>query len=274
MLDGILARVRTQPSRTGSLIITLYGDAIASRGGTLALATLLEIFRALDVGDGVVRTAVSRLAAEGWLTRLHVGRHAFYRLHEHRLEETEKAARRIYGPLNPGRGRGVRIAILEPGQEEARQVLAAAGYGAVAPGVFIAPETAPAPPPDAVVLRGEAAAETLRRLAARAWKLDDIAVRYRAFLDTFPLSDPPEDDLAALLARMLLIHEWRRAVLRDPCLPAELLPPDWPGHPARARAATLYELLRPRSERWLDEHALSDTGTLPSAPLRRLRRFP
>jgi DNA-binding transcriptional regulator PaaX len=52
-----------------------------------------------------------------------------------------------------------------------------------------------------------------------------------------------------------------------------MLPFDWPGYDARVRVASLYAALRQRSERWLDRHALSDTGSLPSAPPGRLRSF-
>src|SRR4051794_8855212 len=102
MLESILTRLAGQPSRTGSLIITLYGDAIAPRGGSLWLGTLLEVFRAAGVGEGVVRTACSRLAADGWLARTRRGRNSFYRLAARGLAETETAAPRIYGPLAPG----------------------------------------------------------------------------------------------------------------------------------------------------------------------------
>ena len=68
-LDPVLAALRGAPSRTWSLIITLYGDAIVPRGGSVWLGTLLEFFRVLEIGDGVVRTAMSRLAADGWLGR-------------------------------------------------------------------------------------------------------------------------------------------------------------------------------------------------------------
>jgi phenylacetic acid degradation operon negative regulatory protein len=67
----------------------------------------------------------------------------------------------------------------------------------------------------------------------------------------------------ALVARTLLIHEFRRVVLRDPALPSALLPPDWPGRVARALAAQIYERLVPASERYLDTVARNEDGKLP-----------
>jgi len=45
-----------------------------ARGGSVWLGTLLEFFKTLDIDSGVVRTAMSRLATDGWLERNKVGR--------------------------------------------------------------------------------------------------------------------------------------------------------------------------------------------------------
>src|SRR5687767_8359362 len=63
LLDAFHART---PIRAGSLIVTIFGDAVAPRGGELSLASLVEIMAAFRIGAGVVRTALSRLVAEGW----------------------------------------------------------------------------------------------------------------------------------------------------------------------------------------------------------------
>src|SRR5579875_2924014 len=96
-LDPILSHLREGPSRTGSLIITLYGDAVMPRGGRLWLGTLLRLFEALGIGGNVVRTAMSRLAADGWLERRRVGRNSYYRLAEKGRDTFAAAATRIYG---------------------------------------------------------------------------------------------------------------------------------------------------------------------------------
>jgi phenylacetic acid degradation operon negative regulatory protein len=275
MLEAILARLRGQPSRTGSLIMTLYGDAIAPRGGALWLGSLLALFRAIEVADGVVRTAVSRLAADGWLDRQRVGRNSFYRFTPRGLRDTEAAASRIYGTLDRPWGGRLRLALLDAGpeREAARAALAERGYGAAAPGLMIAPDCAAHVSGEGVVaMLAEAEPAQARLLAARAWPLDDLAARYRRFLEACPEGAVPDAPEAALVARVVLIHEWRRVVLRDPRLPAALLPLDWPGFSARARAARLYETLYETSERWLDAHGVTATGALPPAGAGR-RRF-
>src|SRR5262245_62239207 len=72
-LARIVDQLKREPSRTGSIIITVFGDAIVPRGGSVALGTLLEFFAAIDVDSTVVRTAMSRLTADGWFEREKVG---------------------------------------------------------------------------------------------------------------------------------------------------------------------------------------------------------
>jgi len=271
MLQALLADLRHRPSRTGALIITLYGDALAPRGASVWLGTLLAVFRAMGVGEGVVRTAVSRLAAEGWLARSRAGRNSFYRLDHAGLRATEAAAVRIYGPLAPAWDGAFRLALVEPA---ARGAFAEAGFGAVSPGVMVAAGDASPPATEtALLLAARADLPTARRLAARAWPLDQVAARYHEFLTRFPADPGPLADAEALIARMLLIQDYRRIVLRDPHLPADLLPAAWPGASARALCAGLYGALLPGSERWLDANGVCETGPLPPPDPTLQRRF-
>jgi phenylacetic acid degradation operon negative regulatory protein len=51
----------------------------------------------------------------------------------------------------------------------------------------------------------------------------------------------------------LLIHYLRRVALHDPMLPADLLPPDWPGQRAYELCGTLYKRSYRRAEAFLHE---------------------
>ena len=118
-----------------------------------------------------------------------------------------------------------------------------------------------------------------RRLARQVWPTERLGRSYRRFVDAFePLraalangADLP--DLQALVARLLLVHEYRRLVLRDPALPDVLLPDDWPGRAACALCADAYPRLLPPSERWLDVHAVNERGPLPPPDPSLFRRF-
>src|SRR5256886_16449677 len=78
-LARIVEQLKREPSRTGSIVITVFGDAIVPRGGSVWLGTLLEFFKGLDIDSGVVRTAMSRLAPAGWLEGNKVGPNRFFR---------------------------------------------------------------------------------------------------------------------------------------------------------------------------------------------------
>jgi phenylacetic acid degradation operon negative regulatory protein len=80
-------------------------------------------------------------------------------------------------------------------------------------------------------------------------------------------------DVDAFTARILLIHHYRRVVLRDPLLPGALLPADWPGRAARKLCGEIYRGLLPASEQWLDRHASNENGPLPAAGEELARRF-
>jgi phenylacetic acid degradation operon negative regulatory protein len=48
-LARIIDQLKREPSRTGPIDITLVGDAIVPRGGSVWLGTLLEFFGTSDV---------------------------------------------------------------------------------------------------------------------------------------------------------------------------------------------------------------------------------
>lgn len=264
-LADLLASQSAAPPRTGSLILTFYGDAIAPRGGEVALPALLLLMRQIGFGDGVVRTAVSRLSADGWLDRIRVGRTSFYRLGSRGAQEFADAGHRIFGPLSVPWNGQLRIVVADAKTDRGR--LGSAGYALIAPGVLIAPDSAEVPG-DAIHLSANGDPGALRALASNAWPLAALGAFYAGFLKRFcPLthtaSKLPSPD--AMAARVLLIHEYRRIMLRDPHLPMAMLPEGWPGVPARRLCAKLYSALAPASERWLDE-LKNTSGPLPRGP--------
>ena len=95
IFDAALARL-DRPLRAWSLIVTVFGDVVAPRGGSLWLGTLNDIMGAFGIGEGVVRTAMSRLAADGWVTRDRIGRNGCYGLTPKATALSEAAAARIY----------------------------------------------------------------------------------------------------------------------------------------------------------------------------------
>jgi phenylacetic acid degradation operon negative regulatory protein len=269
------------PIRAGSLIVTLFGDAILPRGGRLALSSLLEIMRAFRVSETLVRTAMSRLVAEGLFERKKIGRNTFYALSSSGREAFAEAAHKIYGaPREQWDGR-FDLVLLEGSAAEradARTNWQRRGYGVLTPDLMLG--MAGFGRGTALHLSAEAAdLETARALAGRAWPLDELAGRYRHFNDMFARTRETlaargaPDDLACLVIRILLIHEYRRVVLRDPLLPSPLLFEGWPGRAAHDLCVAIYAAVTDSADRWLSGHAADERGSLPAPPNQMSGRF-
>jgi phenylacetic acid degradation operon negative regulatory protein len=282
-LARIIEQLKREPSRTGSIVITVFGDAIVPRGGSVWLGTLLAFFEELDIDGSVVRTAVSRLAADGWLERHKVGRNSFYRLVKKGRQTFDAATKHIYdSPPSNWTGRFELLLIGNGGDRDAsREALKNAGFGSPLPGVWVAPSGVPVPDEAASAIRLEVSAEddSGRRLLSESWPLDRTADAYLKFMKTFqPLCGwigrrERLSEADAFTARILLIHHYRRVVLRDPLLPGALLPKGWPGRAARRLCGEIYRGLLPASEQWLDRHATNEKGPLPAAGRELAQRF-
>jgi phenylacetic acid degradation operon negative regulatory protein len=282
-LARIVEQLKREPSRTGSIVITVFGDAIVPRGGSVWLGTLLEFFETLDIDSGVVRTAMSRLATDGWLERNKIGRNSFYRLAKKGRQTFAAATRHIYDPPPSDWTGRFELLLIGNGEDRdaSREALKNAGFGSPLPGVWVAPSGVAIPEEAAGAIRLEVSAEddSGRRLLSESWPLQRTADAYQKFMKTFePLRGwigrgEPLTEADAFTARILLIHHYRRVVLRDPLLPTSLLPLDWPGGAARELCGEIYRGLLRQSEQWLDQHATNEDGPLPKPNGELGRRF-
>ena len=124
------------------------------------------------------------------------------------------------------------------------------------------------------------AAASDAELVRAAWNLERLAATYRDFVACYQpvlaqLRDGAGDcdDESAFLVRILLIHDYRRLLLRDPGLPDVLLSADWPGQRARLLCRELYRRLLAPSERHLEAHFQLADGRTPEASAQLLERF-
>jgi phenylacetic acid degradation operon negative regulatory protein len=286
-LDSPLAAL---PVRAKSLIATMFGDAIAPHGGTAWLGGLIALAAPFGINERLVRTTVFRLAAEGWLESGQVGRRSHYSLTESGRRRFETAFRRIYAGEPPA-WRGDWCLLIEgPALPRERRKpmeteLGWLGFGRFAPGLLAHPglddETLGATlqglgvAEHVLVMRGEPPlarfAAALPALVRQAWDLDRLEADYRAFLARFrPVLQAMQgradaDPERSFVVRTLLIHEYRRVMLRDPQLPAELLPAGWSGAAARTLTRNLYALTQQAAEAHLRATLDTPDGPLPAA---------
>src|SRR5256884_5091816 len=188
-LARIIQQLKREPSRTGSIVITVFGDAIVPRGGSVWLGTLLEFFEQLDIDASVVRTAMSRLTADGWFERSKIGRNSFYRLVQSGRQTFDIATKHIYGPPASDWTGRFELLLIGNGEDRnaAREALKNAGFGSPLPGVWVAPSGVPVPAEAAGAIRLEVSAEDVsgRRLLSASWPLDRTADAYLRFMKMF-----------------------------------------------------------------------------------------
>jgi phenylacetic acid degradation operon negative regulatory protein len=282
LVEGFHAR---PPLRVWSLIVTIFGDVVAPRGGDIWAGSLQELLSLMRIDAAAVRAALSRLARDGWLDRAKVGRLSYYALSDEGRRAFGPALARVYRRHRAGGAPRLRLVVLPEGEERLalRDAALKSGYGALGPMVLVGTtESPPLGGPGAkglVHLDATLASGSPRDLVARAFDLAPLAGRYHGFLRDFtPLAEALErgetlSDEAAVVARVLLIHAFRRLILRDPMLSDDLLPGDWPGDAARALTARLYALLRPASERWIAANGRGRDGDMPPAGQDEAARF-
>jgi phenylacetic acid degradation operon negative regulatory protein len=267
--------------QASSLIVTIFGDAVLPRGGRVWLGSLIHLLAPMELNERLVRTSVFRLVKDGWLSAETVGRRANYALTPWGRRRFEEASSQIYAaraPVWDSRWRMI-LVVGELGtkqREQLRRTLFWKGFGLIGSNCFIHPGVQLGEVIDALSAEGLQAllpqlvpmmAEDFQSthaasdadLVTRAWDLSALGQSYAEFVAMYaPILAHAQavsvaDDEQAFLLRMLLIHDYRRLLLRDPELPDALLPKDWSGRQARVLCKELYKQIEAGSERYLDK---------------------
>lgn len=289
--------------KAGSLIISVFGDAVLPRGGKIWLGGLINLLQPLDLNERLIRTTVFRLVKDEWLTTQTQGRRTDYKLSTSGRRRFEEASRQIYAAHAPHWDHQWRLVMLVAelpprDRERLRRAFYWQGFGQINANSFIHPSADLANAFDALAVDGMA--DVLSKLmplvainprlepsandsdiVRSAWNLERLGTDYLEFVARYqPILDFVRkkkkfgiDEEQAFLTRTLLIHDFRRLLLRDPELPEVLLPGHWPGHAARMLCKELYQRLLEPSERHLDQHLLLASGAVPLASDLVSRRF-
>jgi phenylacetic acid degradation operon negative regulatory protein len=280
--------------KAGSLIISVFGDSILPRGGKIWLGSLIKLLEPLNLSDRLIRTSIFRLVKDEWLQSQASGRRADYFLTGSGLRRFEESAQQIYAAHSPAWDRRWRFVLVvgsldNKAKEKLRRAFFWQGFGMVGADCFVHPSANLNATFDALVTDG--LAQHLKNLmpslatnigsdlsaddvdlVKSAWNLQLLGAGYSEFLNTYQpvleqLRQQPLDHLSdknAFLIRTLLIHDYRRLLLRDPELPEVLLPVPWPGEIARKLCKNIYRHLVAQSERHIDLHFQLADGSSPS----------
>lgn len=251
-LDPVITALHAESRlRVWSLVITVFGDCVQHRGGAISTARLGRLLGRIGVEPGALRTALSRLGRDGWVDSERSGRLSHYRLSPSGLARFTEATSRIYAP--PRTAPVTEWALSSDGTPQTALALG---------GLWLTPADAPQATKPAFRLVGRITdlAPAMREGLVSA---DHAAALQRLMADLDHLDRIAGDPLTHAAARILLIHRWRRIVLRYPDLPPDILPAVLQGQDPRARVARAYAHLTPGAEAWLD----SDDGEMAAMPV-------
>jgi phenylacetic acid degradation operon negative regulatory protein len=205
------------------------------RPPALPVRVLVRVGALFDIAEPTIRVALTRMVADGDVT----AEYGVYRLSERLLLRQERQEE-IRAPRTvPWDGTWETVVISGPARPVAertvrRRLMLDLRFAELREGVWLRPANLARPlagslPEDCTVLR--ARPEQPRDVTHALWDLDpwaEDARRLRTLLD--PGSTLQEGFLA--------IAEALHHLQEDPCLPAELLPDDWPGDDLREHYTT------------------------------------
>lgn len=236
------------------------------------MAALVRILAPLGVNAPAVRTAISRMVRQGWLTPVETRGGRGYALTARARQRLDDAAARIYRTRESGWKGAWDLLVLEgtpprSGRERVRSGLGFLGYAPIGDGTWISPY----PSAEVETLLTSEGASAVRfeaydgdpaALARRAWDLDALGTAYASWhTEARGLVENPtrvvgttasEEDELAFVVRSHLVHEWRKFLFTDPGLPVELLPAEWPGNAAARFFGEEAARLLPGASRFVD----------------------
>ncbi|WP_136443308.1 PaaX family transcriptional regulator C-terminal domain-containing protein [Pacificoceanicola onchidii] len=214
------------PLRTWSVIVTIMGDTLRGAGQGIGGKELAARVGAIGITDQALRVAVHRLKKDGWIESRRDGRSSVHFLTASARRETEAVRPLIYSVQPPEIG-PVSLVVsppdlaaplaqsLPPGRSV--QLTSRSGLisGAVPEGAYLTTPLA-GTLPDWVC---QSIASTAHRAACKALTQATLEGMERC----------PDDPEKRAALRLLILHHWRRLVLRQSPLADALLGEDWEG---------------------------------------------
>ncbi|WP_432933387.1 PaaX family transcriptional regulator [Microbispora sp. CA-135349] len=248
--------------RPQSLMFSFLGIYVLHRDVAVYSGSAIDVFARLGLSEEAVRSTLARMVKRNLLARHRQGRKVYFGLTPHAVEVLEDGRRRVWetGAVNrdwDGTWTLVGFSIPDSRRStrhDLRSRLIWQGFGLLQSGLWIAPGAKDVTDvltsldlgDHVTVLTAKAFKPTeTADLVGKAFDIEEIAGRYRAFLARWdvprPLPGAPDD-----LARQLLLHtDWLHLVRRDPHLPAEHLPRNWPAIEAEQTFQTLAQRYEP-----------------------------
>lgn len=239
--------------RVWSLMVTLFGDLAQAEGQAIAGPVLSAVLSEMQIKPEAARVALHRLRNDGWIASQKVGRTSVHSLTDFGRSESAMASARIYAPVRSDAMDWQLVMLPDTTRDDAKD-LNAAGFAPLAPRIYLGNVDAQ-PPKGAWTLKGEAVPDWVKEQFEPEGLAQDYTNLHRVLVEV-DASLPKDAALSSLqtaVLRCLIVHNWRRLVLRHPDLPPELFTSDWRGHACHARVDHLLSRFpRPGLDRLMD----------------------
>ncbi|TAN22372.1 MAG: PaaX family transcriptional regulator [Actinomycetota bacterium] len=246
-------------------MLSFLGLYLRGRSSAICSGSIIDIFARVGISEDAVRSTLSRMVGRGLLMRHKRGRKMYFGVTERGERILTDGFNRIWesGAVNRDWDETwTLVGFSLPNdcrreRHDLRSRLTWAGFGLLQPGLWIAPGKIQAADIVAdlglsefvtvMVAKPETPTDSAE-IVHRAFNLDTIALSYHTFLNNWdssmPWSDWPDD-----LARQMILHtDWLQLVRRNPRLPADYLPKDWPAFRAEHVFHALAQKFEPEAE--------------------------
>lgn len=216
-----------KPPRVWSVLVTLFGDLAQEEGANLSGAAVGAVLGGVGIRSEAVRVALHRLRKDGWIDSTKNGRKSNYALTAWGRDQCAAASPVIYGPWPCHEA--VWLVVPDPLSAAENDT---AGMSALVPRLYLSANEITCQ--TALVVRLD------RGQAIPAWVVDrlcplELRSASQAFLrrlQRLEQNDFVSGDLTPVqtsILRTLIVHEWRRIILKAPDVPDFLISPGWSG---------------------------------------------
>jgi len=209
--------------RVWSLMVSLFGDLAQGEGDIIAGPVLSVIMAELGVKPEAARVALHRLRNDGWITSRKSGRISLHALTPEGRGKSIDASPLIYNRTTDAAS-DLQLIMLNPDAPTAHKAAVDAGFISLGAHSFLG-TAANVPPQAAAVFTAQNVPEWMRALAVPAALMPAYETLAQT-LSALKHALPETDTLSALdiaVLRCLVVHNWRRLVLRHPVPPAALV---------------------------------------------------
>jgi len=252
-----LTRIGQQ--RVWSIIVTLFGDLAQRPGDQISGPLMSRITDQMGIRPEAMRVALHRLRKDGWIKSKKVGRTSYYSLTNYGLVQSAKATPRIYAQ-NVQTNENWHVVVTKPMTQTDRQCFErdflGKDYVVLGTGVYLGNGAPSETLPEVFALEGSTLVvpNWLKETIAPAKLVSEYESLEKALLAVAELVGPDTTltPLEIATLRTLVVHNWRRNLLRHPELPESFYSKDWRENECRALVHQLLGMLKRPSLRGLE----------------------